>query len=105
MTASVESTPAQHVIRVRDDGPGIPPELVPSVFERFTRADTSRTRAGAAEGGSGPGPAIAAAVTAAHGGRIDVRSEPGRTEFTVVLPSGGDTGADAPTCRSRASLR
>ncbi|MGW7408060.1 HAMP domain-containing sensor histidine kinase [Streptomyces sp. NPDC054833] len=105
VTASVESTSAQHVIRVHDDGPGIPPELVPSVFERFTRADTSRTRAGAAEGGSGLGLAIAAAVTAAHGGRIDVRSEPGRTEFTVVLPSVGDWGADAPTCRPRASLR
>ncbi|MGW3145464.1 sensor histidine kinase [Streptomyces sp. NPDC001177] len=105
VTASVASTPTHHLIRVRDDGPGIPPELVPSVFDRFTRADTSRPRAGATEGGSGLGLAIAAAVTAAHAGRIDVRSEPGRTEFTVVLPSAGGSGADASACRSRASLR
>ncbi|WP_089104734.1 HAMP domain-containing sensor histidine kinase [Streptomyces hyaluromycini] len=86
VTASVEITPTTCVIRVRDDGPGIPPALLPTVFERFTRADTSRTRAGVLEGGSGLGLAIASAITAAHGGRIDVESAPGRTEFTLELP-------------------
>ncbi|MGW5656036.1 sensor histidine kinase [Streptomyces humi] len=86
VTATLETTPTTAVIRVRDDGPGIPPDLLPTVFERFTRADTSRTRAGVPEGGSGLGLAIAAAITAAHGGRVDVQSAPGRTEFTVELP-------------------
>jgi len=86
VVASVEATEAHCVVRVRDDGPGIPPHLLPSVFERFTRGDISRSRNGPTEGGSGLGLAIVAAVTAAHGGRIDVESEPGRTEFTLTLP-------------------
>ncbi|MGY4982138.1 HAMP domain-containing sensor histidine kinase [Streptomyces sp. 900105755] len=89
VTATVECTRTTCVIRVRDDGPGIPPALLPTVFERFTRADTSRTRAGVLEGGSGLGLAIASAITAAHGGRIDVQSTPGRTEFTLELPVTG----------------
>lgn len=51
--ASVEATEAACVIRVRDDGPGIPQHLLPSVFERFTRGDVSRARGGPTEGGSG----------------------------------------------------
>ncbi|WP_406453343.1 HAMP domain-containing histidine kinase [Streptomyces sp. NBC_01622] len=88
VTAGVEATAAHTVvIRVRDDGPGIPPALLPTVFERFTRADASRARAGGKEGGSGLGLAIATAITGAHGGRIDVTSVPGRTEFTIELPA------------------
>ncbi|MEU1517161.1 ATP-binding protein [Streptomyces sp. NPDC005811] len=102
--ATVEARDGLGTVRVRDDGPGIPPELLPTVFERFTRADTSRARATAGTG-SGLGLAIVAAITAAHGGRIRVRSEPGRTEFTVELPLTGDLGADALTWSSRASLR
>ncbi|MFE9648423.1 ATP-binding protein [Streptomyces sp. NPDC006365] len=66
--------------RACDDGPGIPPALLPGVFERFTRADTSRSRTDARAGG--PGLAIGAAITPAHGGRIEVHSVPGCTEFT-----------------------
>ncbi|WP_316772013.1 HAMP domain-containing sensor histidine kinase [Streptomyces sasae] len=87
VTATVEAPPASCVIRVRDDGPGIPADLLPTVFERFTRADTSRTRAGVLEGGSGLGLAIVSAITTAHGGHIDVQSAPGRTEFTIALPA------------------
>ncbi|EKX60110.1 HAMP domain-containing histidine kinase [Streptomyces ipomoeae] len=90
ITVAVETTRACCVIRVRDDGPGIPPALLPTVFERFTRADTSRTRTPGKGGGSGLGLAIAAAITQAHGGGIDVESEPGRTEFTVTLPCAAD---------------
>ncbi|MGW6904413.1 sensor histidine kinase [Streptomyces sp. NPDC054940] len=75
------------VIRIRDNGPGIPPAFLPTVFERFTRADASRARSGPHDGGSGLGLAIVAAIVSAHGGRIDVESAPGRTEFTIELPS------------------
>jgi signal transduction histidine kinase len=95
VVAVVEARDDQCVVRIRDDGPGIPPTLLPTVFERFTRADTSRSRAGGLEGGSGLGLAIVAAITAAHGGRIDVRSEPGRTEFTVRLPVAGEDSVPA----------
>ncbi|MBN6035207.1 cell wall metabolism sensor histidine kinase WalK [Amycolatopsis sp. 195334CR] len=68
---------------VADDGPGIPRDVLPEVFERFARGDTSRSRAA---GSTGLGLAIVAAVIAAHGGKVWVRSKPGRTEFCVVLP-------------------
>jgi two-component system OmpR family sensor kinase len=90
VTVVVEATGADCVIRVQDDGPGIPADLLPSVFERFTRGDISRSRA---TGGSGLGLAIAAAITQAHGGRIETRSGPGHTEFAVRLPAAGHTSA------------
>jgi two-component system, OmpR family, sensor kinase len=76
------------VITVTDDGPGIPSEILGQVFERFTRADTSRVRAaGAANGTStGLGLAIVAAVVEAHQGSVDVASQPGLTSFRVELP-------------------
>ncbi|NUP18610.1 MAG: HAMP domain-containing histidine kinase [Streptomyces sp.] len=101
-TTIVATVEARHagpvVVRVRDDGPGIPRALLPTVFERFTRADASRTRADGMEGGSGLGLAVVAAITAVHGGRIAVQSESGRTEFTVELPSAAEGHAhDRPT--------
>ncbi|MFB7493639.1 sensor histidine kinase [Streptomyces sp. NPDC056161] len=93
VVATVETTPTHGVVRVRDDGPGIPSDLLPVVFEPFTRADTSRARSGGAEGGgSGLGLAVAAAVVAAHGGRIAVESAPGRTEFVARVPRSGRAG-------------
>ncbi|WP_307858648.1 HAMP domain-containing sensor histidine kinase [Clavibacter michiganensis] len=73
------------VIRVTDDGPGIPPELQASLFERFVRGDGSRARS---TGGTGLGLAIAQAIVAAHDGAVWVESEPGRTVFGVRLPLG-----------------
>jgi two-component system, OmpR family, sensor kinase len=74
-------------LSITDDGPGIPPELLPDLFERFTRADTSRARDLSAAGKStGLGLAIVDAVVAAHGGSITVTSRPGRTRFTIYLP-------------------
>ncbi|MBU8819462.1 HAMP domain-containing histidine kinase [Mycolicibacterium goodii] len=70
-------------VTVTDDGPGIAPELLPDVFERFARGDSSRSRR---EGSTGLGLAIVAAVVKAHGGTIDVTSEPGATRFVVRLP-------------------
>ncbi|RKS75607.1 two-component system OmpR family sensor kinase [Motilibacter peucedani] len=69
---------------VRDDGPGIAPELRDNVFERFARGDSSRSRAA---GSTGLGLAIVAAIVSAHTGRVEVDSGPGRTEFRVVLPA------------------
>ncbi|MES5818498.1 HAMP domain-containing sensor histidine kinase [Streptomyces sp. RG80] len=89
----VETRDDTCAVRIRDDGPGIPPGLLPTVFERFTRADTSRARARGLEGGSGLGLAIVAAISAAHGGGVEVRSEPGRTEFRIELPLAGDAVA------------
>ena len=71
------------VIRVTDDGPGIPPDLQASLFERFVRGDGSRARS---TGGTGLGLAIAQAIASAHHGAVWVESEPGRTVFGVRLP-------------------
>lgn len=93
VVASVEPADEHCVIRVRDNGPGIPPALLPTVFEPFTRADPSRSRTAPGSGGSGLGLAVAAAITGAHAGRIRVESTPGRTEFTIELPAATATGA------------
>jgi len=78
------------VVEVADDGPGLTMEQAERVFERFYRADSSRSRAPAEhgrEGGSGLGLAIVAAIAAAHGGRALVRSTPGDgAVFRVELP-------------------
>lgn len=70
---------------VTDTGPGIPAEDLPRIFERFYRADRSRT---GATGGTGLGLAICKAIVDAHGGSIDVSCPPsGGATFTVRLPS------------------
>ncbi|WP_030526989.1 HAMP domain-containing histidine kinase [Phycicoccus jejuensis] len=71
-------------ISVSDNGPGIPRDLQPTVFERFVRGDDSRSRA---QGSTGLGLSIVAAVGQAHGGRVEVTSEPGATTFSVLLPA------------------
>lgn len=72
------------LLRVIDNGPGIPLEQMPELFERFTRGDASRTRA---TGSTGLGLAIVNAVVQAHHGSVTVTSEPGKTMFTVTLPA------------------
>jgi two-component system OmpR family sensor kinase len=73
------------VLTVSDNGPGIPADLLPELFERFTRADTSRSHAINASS-TGLGLAIVDAVVAAHQGSIEVTSVPGMTRFTIALP-------------------
>lgn len=71
-------------IAVADTGPGIPPDHLPHVFDRFYRADNNRSRA---MGGMGLGLAIAKGFAEAHGGTIEVTSQLGKgTTFTVILP-------------------
>jgi signal transduction histidine kinase len=85
-------------VAVTDTGPGIAPEHLPRLFERFYRVDSARSRD---EGGTGIGLAIARSVVEAHGGRIWAESEPGKgSTFTFQLPVA--TEAKAPeTRRSR----
>jgi two-component system phosphate regulon sensor histidine kinase PhoR len=78
-------------VLVNDSGRGIRPEDLPHVFERFYRADRSRTRD---SGGTGLGLAIAKHIVEAHGGRISVSSQPNEgTTFKVTLPRAGKGGA------------
>lgn len=74
------------VVDIVDTGVGISADDLPKVFDRFWRADGSRSRA---TGGSGLGLAIVRKLTEAHQGQVSVVSEPGRgTTFTVRLPAG-----------------
>ena len=69
-------------LRVRDTGPGIRPDELPHIWDRLFRGDTSRT-----ERGLGLGLSLVKAVIEAHGGTVEVESEPGRgSAFTISLP-------------------
>lgn len=73
------------VLSVLDDGPGIPAEDLPRLFDRFYRSQPSRDRE---SGGSGLGLAIVKAIVAAHGGRIEAANlDGGGSRFTVRLPA------------------
>jgi two-component system OmpR family sensor kinase len=79
-------------LTVLDNGPGLPDEHLPHVFDRFYRADSSRARR---TGGTGLGLAIVAAIVSAHEGTVAVASEPGRgAQFTVTLPGVTKTSAN-----------
>ncbi|MFE0139112.1 HAMP domain-containing sensor histidine kinase [[Kitasatospora] papulosa] len=86
-------------LEVQDNGPGIPAELQPHVFERFARGDASRSRNA---GSTGLGLAIVQAVAAAHGGLAEVRSVPGDTVFAVHLPADAVYGQGADGSRKAA---
>jgi len=74
------------VISCRDDGPGIPDEIRERLFDSFTTHGK--------EGGTGLGLAIVRKVVDDHGGTIEVESEPGRTEFRMILPQREDAAAE-----------
>lgn len=89
VTASVSTGRGDHggcyvEIVVADDGPGIEPQLLPHLFERFVRADKARSHDG---GSFGLGLSIAASIIEAHGGSIRAESGQGTTAFTVRLPA------------------
>jgi two-component system OmpR family sensor kinase len=95
VTTTVRRQDGHVQIAVHDDGPGVPAPLQANVFERFTRGDDSRYRGtngnghrnGHGHGSTGLGLSIVAAVTQAHGGRVELDSHPGDTTFVVTLPA------------------
>jgi two-component system OmpR family sensor kinase len=79
--------PGVVVLSVSDEGPGLAAADAERVFERFYRADASRTRAA---GGTGLGLSIVASLVAAHGGRVELTTAPGQgATFAVRLPRSG----------------
>ncbi|WP_267423855.1 MULTISPECIES: sensor histidine kinase [unclassified Curtobacterium] len=90
ITVGIETVPDGVDLTVRDTGQGIDPAFLPKLFERFARADSSRSRTA---GSTGLGLAIVDAVVQAHGGRVGVESRPGDTVFTVHLPARAGAGA------------
>ncbi|MEU2776751.1 HAMP domain-containing sensor histidine kinase [Streptomyces sp. NPDC007162] len=84
VTARIERRGPWMCVDVEDNGQGIPPDLLPHVFERFARGDSARSRS---TGSTGLGLAIVQAVASAHGGAVTVDSVPGRTVFTLYLPA------------------
>ena len=82
-TGRADNTSQYVELTVADDGPGINPELLPHLFERFVRADKSRSR----EAGSfGLGLSIASSIIEAHNGSIEAESANGKTTFRIRLP-------------------
>jgi signal transduction histidine kinase len=87
---SLQQIKDQARVIVRDTGPGIPAEDIPHIFERFYRAEKSRTRGKST--GFGLGLSIVNWIVEKHGGRIEVDSHDGKgTAFAVWLPLFGNT--------------
>jgi len=82
VSLSARKSPDGIVIRVRDSGPGIAPQHLPLIFDRFYKADASRK----AGGGSGLGLSIVRAIVERHGGTITARNDNGAV-FEIVLPA------------------
>lgn len=92
-TLSVAAAGDRVRLHVSDEGPGFPPELLDTAFERFTRGDRARSR-----GGTGLGLAIVAAVAGAHGGRAgaSTRAGSGGADVWIELPRAATGGAERP---------
>lgn len=87
-------SPSEAIVTIRDNGAGIDPEALPHIFDRFYRADPSRTGGG---GGSGLGLAIVKQIVEEHGGRVWAESEAGEgTAIAFSLPrvQTGDKGGE-----------
>ncbi len=89
VTLHTEQAGDQALLTVLDDGPGIPPDHVEHVFDRFYRVE------GGQASGSGLGLAIARELAQRMGGSVTVESRPGRTEFTLSLPAAAVAGRAA----------
>ena len=92
VTVRVGTAGGDAILEVADQGPGMQQQDAQRVFERFYRADASRTRA---SGGAGLGLSIVDSLVRAHGGRVTVTTAPGRgCCFRVVLPRAADAAAE-----------
>lgn len=80
----VEPKGVEVELRVIDNGPGIPDELLPDLFQRFARGDASRSRE---SGSTGLGLAIVESIVEAHNGRVSIESSASGATFLVVLPA------------------
>ncbi|MFE1846325.1 sensor histidine kinase [Streptomyces sp. NPDC014603] len=90
VSVTVRTGPDEVLIRVADEGPGIPEEHRERVFDRFYRVDRARSRD---RGGSGLGLSVARSLVGAHGGTVELTGGPGGTVFTVRLPLRGRDAA------------
>jgi two-component system OmpR family sensor kinase len=89
ITIMVENRGAERRLEIRDTGIGIAPDAVPHIFERFYRADPSRS---SSHEGAGLGLSLVQWIVQQHMGRVEVQSEPGKgSRFAICLP--GDPGA------------
>jgi two-component system, OmpR family, heavy metal sensor histidine kinase CusS len=83
VSVGCRSTPSAVEVWVHDDGPGVPPELVPRLFERFARGDPARSSPG-----FGLGLSLAQAIASAHGGSVRYEAgQPDGCQFTLSVPS------------------
>jgi signal transduction histidine kinase len=87
VTVTATAANGRFRLRVQDQGPGIPPEDLTRVFERFYRVDKARTRDGRDPGGTGLGLSIVRHLVGLHGGTVTAgNAEPHGAIFTVDLP-------------------
>ncbi len=94
ITVRVGTDGPDAVLEVADTGPGLPPPEADRVFERFYRADTSRT---GTSGGAGLGLSIVAALVTAHGGSVTLDAVPGTgATFRIRLPRTNRDGPNDP---------
>jgi CheY-like chemotaxis protein len=109
---TVRSAAEETVLEVEDEGPGIPPEFLPFVFDRFRQADSSSTRR---HGGLGLGLAIVRHLVEAHGGRVDAGNRADRTGARLsvrlprrppaIVPSAAGTRAADPSSPALSGVR
>jgi signal transduction histidine kinase len=95
---SVEQSGEHTIIRVSDDGPGVPESDIPNLFEPFYRVDRSRSKR---TGGYGLGLSISRRIMEAHGGSIVVRNNPDRgASFLLVFPDPRENVQSCSQCRA-----